>query len=179
LPGVPLPPAFVLASFVSSRRFFAAGAFFMVVAVPFLVLLGAGLFRGFVLGVELVESSVVGIGTDDSRKGDCMRMLFSLLSDAMAFETCTSGSEGRRSPTGEASLGVGACSCFIVAGVMIPSTTSMAAFVSSGEAFVIAGPGTSASASFGVPFPCSILNLMRCFRKTTWVVNLSTGARQS
>jgi hypothetical protein len=106
----------------------------MVVAVPFLVLLGAGLFRGFVLGVEFVESSVVGIGTDDSRRGDCIRILFSLLSDAMAFETCISVSEGRRSPTGEASRGVGTCSSFIAAGVMIPSTTSRVVFTSRGKA---------------------------------------------
>jgi hypothetical protein len=66
----------------SSLRLFAAGAFFVVVAVPFF--LGSGRFLGTVDSVE--TSSVEGMGTEDSRSGDWCRALFSRLSVLIALE---------------------------------------------------------------------------------------------
>jgi hypothetical protein len=56
--------------FASSLRLFDGGAFFMVVAVPFLVFDGAGRFFEAAGCTTAAAVSVVGTGTDDSRKGD-------------------------------------------------------------------------------------------------------------
>lgn len=65
--------------FGSTLRFFAGGAFFVAVAVPFFFA-GAGRFFGFVASSAAV--SVEGTGTEDSRSGDCVRALCSVLSVA-------------------------------------------------------------------------------------------------
>ena len=54
--------------FVSTLRFLAGGAFFVVVAVPFFVLDGTGRFLGIV--DSGAAFSVEGTGTDDSRSGE-------------------------------------------------------------------------------------------------------------
>lgn len=106
--------------FSSTFRFFAGGAFsfFMVVAVPFFVLAGAG---RFLLGpVASGTGSVVGIGTDDSRRGDCLRPCSFF--NALTALTEASISEVRRASTGEDGCGVDTDSSFIKAGVEIPSS---------------------------------------------------------
>lgn len=77
--------------FGSTLRFLAGGAFLVVVvAVPFFVLAGAGLFLGF--EGSGTETSVDGTGTDDSRRGECVRNPCSFLSEAIVFKFCVSAS---------------------------------------------------------------------------------------
>lgn len=106
--------------FSSTFRFFAGGAlsFFMVVAVPFFVFAGAGLF---LLGIVASGTvSVVGTGTDDSRRGDCLRPCSFF--NALTALTEASMSVVRRASTGDDGCGVDADSCFIKAGVEILSS---------------------------------------------------------
>jgi hypothetical protein len=100
--------------FVSTLRFLDGGAFFNVVAVPFLVFVGAGRFfegAGFVSGT----ASVVGTGTEDSRKGDCVRMLCSFFREETALDMCCSMS-GLRASVGDDGCGVGIASSFMTTG---------------------------------------------------------------
>lgn len=77
--------------FGSTLRFLAGGFFVAAVAVPFFVLEGAGRFFETIVGSEPV--SVDGTGTEESRKGECVRSPSSFfLNDAIAFIFCTSGS---------------------------------------------------------------------------------------
>lgn len=98
LAGVPLVlPAFTAGVFDvrddgvvdllgSTFRFFAGGAFFALVAVPFLVLAaGAGLFLLFAADGECAAISVEGMGVEDSRSGELWRRPCSFFSEVKAL----------------------------------------------------------------------------------------------
>lgn len=88
----------------SSLRFLAGGTvFFVMVAMPFF-LEGAGRFLEGMVGSGAV--SVVAIGTEDSRRGECVLTLCSCLSDATAFGVCPWSIEGRRASDGGEARGV-------------------------------------------------------------------------
>lgn len=120
----------------SNFRFFEGGAFFIVVAVPFLVFDGAGRFLEAACCGS--ATSVVGTGTDDSRNGDCVRRPCSFFSEATALTVCCSI---LRESTGEEGWGVGTASSLIAAGEeAISSTADVVERVEStgGEVFVVA-----------------------------------------
>jgi len=104
---------------LSSLRFLLGGGFLVVVAVPFF-LDGAERFFDVVAVCSGAGASVEGMGTDDSRSGDCTRRLCSFFSAATAFNVEASGSacciEERRAWIGDDVCEVDTGSCLMAAG---------------------------------------------------------------
>lgn len=130
-------------------RFFEAGAFFIVVAVPFLVFDGAGRFLE-AAGCCSV-TSVVGTGTDDSRNGDCVRRPCSFFSEATALTVCCSM---LRASAGEEGWGVGTASSLIAAGEEATSSTAdvVESVGSDGGEALVAAAASDARGEFAEAF---------------------------